>query len=441
MAFTFVFGTGFEMDHELVTRGQITEGATGIVTTDYHTGVRCHYAKNWYLHVYNGLLESLSQFNLGFWLKRTGVKKLNFILNDGKILYVQPNVDTDLLELYIDGVLTATGHAPVTSGQWINLQFDISIGNSGYFNVRLNGIDDMAFSGDTQPGTSAVLRDVYFEWAAELGKAYYIDDLVFGYGGYPGDRRFDPLYVNGDGSTQEWLVGASTQTAPSAPTLTEGTTTNPQLNGTYYYKISFVDDLGEVMGAVAGPITVVNKRILLSNIPIGNANTTARRIWRTKAGGSDYYLVTTLENNTATTYTDNNNDSVLGDAPPDAAHPQDPTDAHYLNVWDVPSIDNTFLYTEDDAKDELFTLTDWDGTNKEALGVVVWCKGNKNTADTQQVKFLMKSGSTLDVGDAKHVDVPLSYVYDHYLIDPDTSAAWTEAGINAIEVGLRSVIP
>lgn len=53
----------------------------------------------------------------------------------------------------------------------------------------------------------------------------------------------------------------------------------------------------------------------LSAIAIGPAGTSRRRIFRTTAGGSQYRELTTLNNNTATTYLDTDADSTLGGSP------------------------------------------------------------------------------------------------------------------------------
>jgi len=57
----------------------------------------------------------------------------------------------------------------------------------------------------------------------------------------------------------------------------------------------------------------------LTSIPTGPAGTTGRNIWRTKAGGSSYFLCATLNDNTATTLTDVKLDSQLGIAAPAAS--------------------------------------------------------------------------------------------------------------------------
>jgi hypothetical protein len=88
-------------------------------------------------------------------------------------------------------------------------------------------------------------------------------------------------------------------------------------NGDHIYKIVFVNALGQTIGGTeSNTVTVTDKttagQIDLTSIPISHdLACTARKVYRTKAGGSDYFLVDTIANNTATTYTDNTADASL----------------------------------------------------------------------------------------------------------------------------------
>jgi hypothetical protein len=89
--------------------------------------------------------------------------------------------------------------------------------------------------------------------------------------------------------------------------------TSGNLSGTYTYKVSYVIGGTETtVRNASNAVTVTNERIDLSNIPIGPGGTTARKIYR--SSGGSYELVTTIANNTATTFTDNV--SAPGVAPP-----------------------------------------------------------------------------------------------------------------------------
>lgn len=95
-------------------------------------------------------------------------------------------------------------------------------------------------------------------------------------------------------------------------------------NGLHTYKITFVGPGGESpAGTISGGVTVadktVNGKVALTAIPTGAANTgvTARKIYRTVAGGAgDHKLVATISDNSTTTYQDNTADASLGAAAP-----------------------------------------------------------------------------------------------------------------------------
>lgn len=100
-------------------------------------------------------------------------------------------------------------------------------------------------------------------------------------------------------------------------------------NGAHRYCATFVTAAGETQaGTVSAAVTVadkaINGQVALSAIPVGGALVTARKLYRTAAGGSTYLLLATLANNTATTYTDNLADSALGAQAPTANTTDDP---------------------------------------------------------------------------------------------------------------------
>ncbi len=91
--------------------------------------------------------------------------------------------------------------------------------------------------------------------------------------------------------------------------------------GGHSYITTFVDAYGETDADLsqAASVTVssaTNDQVNISNIPLGKWGTTARRIYRTKVGGSAtdpaaYFLLTTINDNTTTTYSDTTPDASL----------------------------------------------------------------------------------------------------------------------------------
>ena len=102
---------------------------------------------------------------------------------------------------------------------------------------------------------------------------------------------------------------------PIAPTVAVNATAG-NLNGVYYYTISFVTATGETqVGSRSSSVSPASQQVNLSSIPISaSSDVTARKIYRTVANGdvTNMRLVTTIADNTTTTYTDNIADGSLG---------------------------------------------------------------------------------------------------------------------------------
>jgi uncharacterized phiE125 gp8 family phage protein len=88
-------------------------------------------------------------------------------------------------------------------------------------------------------------------------------------------------------------------------------------NGAYRYLATFVTadgetDAGQMSAAVTVADKTVNGQIALSAIPIGGSAVTARKLYRTVAGGTLCLLLATLADNTTSVYADNIADASLG---------------------------------------------------------------------------------------------------------------------------------
>lgn len=101
--------------------------------------------------------------------------------------------------------------------------------------------------------------------------------------------------------------------APLAP-YAVGTAVVGLPTGAYTYKMTNVTASGESEGGDISPsVTVALKQITVSSLNLWWGKTvTSRKLYRTAAGGTQHKLVTTIANNTATTFTDNVADGALG---------------------------------------------------------------------------------------------------------------------------------
>lgn len=116
----------------------------------------------------------------------------------------------------------------------------------------------------------------------------------------------------------DWYGTSPTLPAPSsAPVLTAATGTSLGI-GTYQYLITNVSINGETTAGTISSITLVSgsQDVNLSAIPTGISGTLKRNIYRTKNDGTIFYLLTTLSDNTTTTYSDTTADTVLGTQEP-----------------------------------------------------------------------------------------------------------------------------
>ncbi|MEW6171853.1 MAG: hypothetical protein AB1510_02120 [Bacillota bacterium] len=113
-----------------------------------------------------------------------------------------------------------------------------------------------------------------------------------------------------DGTT---IRQAGVDPPATAPALAVGAAGG--LTGTYYGKVTFVNTDGvESNPSVASGAVTVSAQQINWTIPTGPAGTAKRKLYRTKAGGSVYYYITEIADNTTTAYADNTADGSLTDA-------------------------------------------------------------------------------------------------------------------------------
>lgn len=98
----------------------------------------------------------------------------------------------------------------------------------------------------------------------------------------------------------------------SALTVAAGAAGNP--NGAYLWAATFVTAAGETIASPTTAFSLANQQGSISAIPIGDplSGVTARKIYRTVAGGAQLKLVTTINDNVTTVFSDNVADGSLG---------------------------------------------------------------------------------------------------------------------------------
>lgn len=212
MTFTPYFGTGFEVGHIGIIAATNYNRAS-ISTTTVKTGT------------YSLMLDGTS--NNGAWARfahsgayldvaawvyavsSTYMPRIEAVLADGNVVDVR--FATTGWKAYVDAALVASGTVAVALNTWHHVQVRFFIDNAGYIKTKVDGIDDIDYSGDTQPGASAAISYARMQVhaIASASSDAYIDNFVYGTGDWPGDIRFDGLVPNGDSSVQ-WTPSTET---------------------------------------------------------------------------------------------------------------------------------------------------------------------------------------------------------------------------------------
>lgn len=204
---------------------------------------------------------------------------------------------------------------------------------------------------------------------------------------------------------------------PPVSTHTASTNSNGTLTGDYQYKITYVNSL--VVESDVGPVnatfTASSEEILISSIPVAPQSwgVDARKIYRTEAGGTTFKLVDTINNNTATTYVDNSDDTELGaNAPTDQGVPPkydvivQHQDRLFMNDPETP---NYMWYTEL-GNPYVVKLTNFfrigDNTSDLVKGIVAYNNGIVVTGERSLTLIYMP-----DTDDANWVKIVMKIPY------------------------------
>ena len=84
------------------------------------------------------------------------------------------------------------------------------------------------------------------------------------------------------------------------------------LNGNYRYQMTIeIGGIESRFGTISNTVLPGNKQVQLE-VPLGPTDVTSRKVYRTVAGGTEFFLLTTIADNTTLFYTDNKADGGLG---------------------------------------------------------------------------------------------------------------------------------
>jgi parallel beta-helix repeat protein len=232
--------------------------------------------------------------------------------------------------------------------------------------------------------------------------------------------------INGQSFTKLSSPGALTVGTPSAG----GAVTI----GTHSYKVTFVTANGETTGGtVSSQVNVTTggtQTVPLTAIPTGPAGTTQRKIYRTVAGDTgNYLLLTTLADNSTTTYNDTTADGSLGAAAPASNTATTNTNNATITWSAVTGATGYRVYrsTSSGAQSSYQTASSSPFTDTGAAGTSL-TNTSLAVKGTQSVQAVVDSATAFQIQNASGADTLLSV---------DTTARSASGG-NLIKIGNSS---
>lgn len=227
-------------------------------TTPRRTGVDYLKLLTAYSYITKNLPSSTNTIAVGFGLRagalttHSGFRLYNadgcqacvYINSDGSIC-VTTGVATATIETSSPGLFRST--------TWNWIEFKITIGDAGSYEVKLNGQSILSGSGDTQDQTSSGCTQVQL-WG--ISDSLYVADLYFA-DDYFGDTQIDTLFSNGAGNYSQFTPSAGSNYECVDEAAPDGDTTYVK-SSTVNHKDSYTyDDLPTVNGTIYAVVAVI----------------------------------------------------------------------------------------------------------------------------------------------------------------------------------------
>ena len=215
MAIEYLGSDGFE-NGTLRCAGVDTSGSVSIVTTaaGIKTGSYCCALDT------NGLIRyavtgTPANCSVSFWLQHGadvwGYSSMyvQFILTSGEAIDIRWDGTNKTWDAYVDDVKVADGTIVTANRVIFHTQFYAVIDNAGSIGVKVGGQQSITYSGDTLPdGASAEVAYIRF-WSDVNDTVVYVDDIVWGTGGYLGDCRVEWLAPTADTAQDDWSASGA----------------------------------------------------------------------------------------------------------------------------------------------------------------------------------------------------------------------------------------
>lgn len=260
---------------------------------------------------------------------------IGFYASATQLAYFSKNTSTNVMEAYVNGVKVATGSTVLLSATQYVVSGWYSVADSGGRMVlKINGVTDIDYTGDTKPGTDTTIN--IFRVTCALGSSTQ-------------NTSIDDMALN--------------DSAGSAP------------DNTY-------------------PVDAH----IYTLLPNGNGDSS-------QLTGSD------------------------GNS----------TDNYLLVNEAVPDNDSTYVESATSGQNDLYAMANLPTlpSGSTIIAVQVEAIARELTAAGDQINLGVKSGATTSWASGQATGTGYGVFSSRFATDPDTSAAWTESGVNAMQAGVK----
>lgn len=241
---------------------------------------------------------------------------------------LRQNTGSFKLEAYVSGSLVATGLTALTINAWHLIEVHFKLNDTGDFEVKLDGVLDIDYAGDTKPDANTTFDNIVFSMP-QTGVTVYYDDFAIN----------DTSTVNDNSWCGDGYI----------------VLLNPNGNG----------DVNQFINSDGNSI---------------------------------------------------NNYSYVDEIPPDG--------------------DTTYVKDSVIGQQDLYTLSDFAGTNRNISRVWVEARAKSTSSGGETTKLIVKTGGTIYASSA----LPLTTDYtrilgEEYIVNPNTGLAWTDANLDGLQAG------
>jgi hypothetical protein len=106
---------------------------------------------------------------------------------------------------WVGSSVLGSGTTPMGPDTWYYLELKVTIGNSGSWDVKLNGVTQTSGSGDTQATANAYADRLMLISGTSSTSKWFDDVYVADSGDFLGDCRVETLFPSGNGNSSQWV--------------------------------------------------------------------------------------------------------------------------------------------------------------------------------------------------------------------------------------------